>query len=90
MVALQAQGGPVPSRTDFPAHDAAAVTPSDATIVAFRSLWIGGAGNVAVVPLNGDGTVVTFSTVAAGTLLPIAVRQVRSTGTSATLIVGMI
>ena len=89
MADLQAQGGPVPSRTDFPAHDAAAVTPSDSTVVAFRSLWIGGAGNVAVMPLNGD-TAVTFSTVAAGTLLPIAVRQVMATNTTATLIVGMI
>ena len=91
--ALLPYGGDIPSRVDYPAHNAAAVTPSDSTAVAFRSLWVGGNGtgakNVAVMPLNGD-TAVTFVNVADGTLLPIAVRKVMSTNTTHTNIVGMI
>jgi hypothetical protein len=91
MAVLEVQGGNVPSRTDFPAHDALVVTPSDSTVVAFRSLWIGGTGNANVVPLNAPTDAgVLFSAIPAGTLLPIAVRKVLLTSTTATLIVGMI
>lgn len=72
-----------------PAIGGFTVTPSDATVFSqpTRSLWVGGAGNVAVRML--DGTTPIFTAVAAGALLPIRVDKVLSTGTTATLIVGL-
>jgi hypothetical protein len=72
-----------------PASGGFAVTKSDATVFSqpTRSLWVGGAGDVAVRML--DGTTPIFVGVTAGTLLPIRVDQVLSTGTSATSIVGL-
>jgi hypothetical protein len=68
------------------------ITPSDATPLARRvsGIWVGGAGNVAVIAAADDpaGTPVVFSTVAAGTLLPVCASYVRATGTTATLLVG--
>jgi hypothetical protein len=79
---------------ESPAVGAFAITPSNATVfdgtggkIPPRSLYVGGAGNVAVVMLN--GTSVTFSGVAAGTTLPIRVKQVLATGTTATMILGL-
>ncbi len=69
-----------------------AVTPNDnndLTPFAFRGLYIGGTGNVAVVPVENDQTVVTFSAVPVGTILPIQVRKVKATGTTATLIIAL-
>lgn len=66
-----------------------AVTKSD-TINFFemtRSLYIGGAGDVTV--LGMDGNPVTFSAVPAGTILPIRVLRVYATGSTATNIVAM-
>lgn len=72
-----------------PATRAEAVTPHDTNTLtrASRGLYIGGAGNVAVVMAGGDE--VTFSGVGAGTFLPIRVTQVKSTGTTATLIIAV-
>lgn len=74
-------------RLDTVATGGAAVTPSDTTEVGFTSLYIGGAGNVAV--KMQDGQSVTFSSVPAGTFLPVAVCRVLATGTTATGIVGL-
>lgn len=52
-----------------------------------RSLWVGGSGDVAVVTI--DDSAITFKGVGAGTLLPIRVKQVKATGTTATDIVGV-
>ncbi len=67
---------------------AAAVTKSDATVFTnpTGALWVGGVGDVAV-RMYGNATSVTFTAVPAGSLLPITVDQVLSTGTSATNIV---
>lgn len=73
-----------------PAVSAASVTPNDSTDLAFtptRALWVGGAGNINVD--MADGTTVLFSGLAAGTLLPIQVKRVRATTTTATLIVAL-
>lgn len=72
-----------------PATHAEAVTPSDSVELTnvSRALWIGGAGNLAVV--TAEGETVTFASVGAGTLLALRVQQVLSTGTTATLIVAM-
>jgi len=79
---------------DAPAQFAFAITPSDsddldATVggSATRGVWVGGAGNLNVDMASGP--TVLFSGVAAGTLLPIRVKRVRSTSTTATNIVGL-
>lgn len=66
-----------------------AITKSDATVLSpfLRALYVGGTGDVAVRMM--DGTTPTFSAVPAGTLLPIQVDKVLSTGTTATLMVGL-
>jgi hypothetical protein len=71
------------------AQRATAVTLSDSTTIQnTRALFIGGAGNVKVSMVEGGD--VTF-TVPAGTLLPIQVVKVWSTGTtvSASLIIAL-
>jgi hypothetical protein len=50
-------------------------------------LYIGGAGSVSVVTVGGD--TISFAGVPAGTTLPIQVRQLRATGTTATLVNAM-
>lgn len=72
-----------------PASGAFAITKSDATVFSqpARSLYVGGTGDVAVRMI--DGTTVTFSAVPAGMLLPIRADKVLSTGTTATLIIGL-
>jgi hypothetical protein len=72
------------SRDTSAACGAAAVTASDTTVFdpPSRALYVGTAGNVAV-RMAGDQAEVTFSNVQDGTLLPVAVDQVLSTGTTA-------
>lgn len=72
-----------------PAVDAVAVTPSDSTVVDFRGLYVGGAGNVAIKGKPG-GTAVTFVGVLAGSVLPVRCTRVMSTNTTATSIVGLV
>jgi len=66
-----------------------AVTPSDSTDFdsICRAIYVGGAGNL--VAVRHDGTAVTFTGVPAGTVLPIAVRRINSTSTTATAIVAL-
>lgn len=52
-----------------------------------RALYVGGTGDVAVVML--EGSAVTFVGVPAGALLPIRVKKVMSTGTTATTIISL-
>ena len=74
---------------DSPQHDAFAVTPSDTVALPYttRGLYVGTAGNVAVVMAGGQ--TVTFVGVPTGTLLPIRVSQVMATGTSALNMLGL-
>lgn len=71
------------------ASGAFAVTPSDTVnfTIPARALWVGGAGNVAVV--TNAGTAVTFVGAAAGTLIPCECVRVNSTDTTATSIVAL-
>jgi len=72
--------------TSFPTS-AAAVTPSDATVFSEPStVFVGGAGNVAVMPWIGS-TAVTFVGLLPGDVVPVLVKQVMSTSTTATSIV---
>ena len=71
--------------TTFNKH--ADVTKSDATVFAEESsIYVGTAGDIALV-LVGSSTAVTYHNVPAGTLLPCNVKQVLSTGTTASDIV---
>jgi hypothetical protein len=87
---LDANG--IPTGSTGPATKLIAITKSDSTDLTtskVRALWIGGAGDVAVIALN-DTAAVTLVGVLAGSLLSIAVSKVMSTNTSATNIVGLI
>ncbi len=70
------------------AKTASAVTKSDSTIVNCRALYVGGAGDVAIVAID-DTAAVTLSSVPAGTLLPIACKKIMSTNTTATNMVAL-
>lgn len=84
-----------------PAQNAFAITPTDNQPLpaVTSSIYVGTAGNLTVylhgMPINGidpitgqtDGPV-TYSNVPAGTTLPLSVRIVMATGTTASNIVG--
>lgn len=72
-----------------PADWAEAVTPSDSVSLSkpCRALYVGGAGNLAL--LMGDGTTVTFVGATAGSILPVRCLRVNSTSTTATNIVAL-
>lgn len=76
------------------AYKAVAITPTNtvaSTIEITRGIYVGGTGDVTVVMAEADtpSTTVTFSAVAAGTILPIQVTRVAVTGTTATLMLAM-
>lgn len=72
-----------------PSEDAHAVSPSDsADLTPYATkLYVGGAGNVKVTTLA--GTTLTFTGVPAGTVLPVTVKRVFNTGTTASSIVAL-
>lgn len=74
------------------ARNAVAVAPSDTADLTMysRCLYVGGDGDVTVVMVgqNGDAPI-TFPGVVGGTLLPIQVRRVMATGTTATALVAL-
>lgn len=69
--------------------NAFAVTPHDTNALTHetRGLYIGAAGNVAVI--TSGGNTVTFVGLAVGIIHPIRCTHVKSTGTTATSIVGV-
>jgi hypothetical protein len=71
----------------FPASGYQAVTPSDDTEVKCRALYVGGTGNV-VLQMPGRSETVTFSSVPAGTFMPVSARRVMA-ATTATSIVAL-
>lgn len=82
------RGTGVPAVADAIATHAMALTPSDTFVFPSptRFLWVGGTGSLVVT--MPDTNQVTIAAVPAGTKLPLSVIQVRSTGTSASSIVG--
>jgi len=73
-----------------PAVNAFDITPSDTAEITYitRGLFCGTSGTVKV-QMSGGG-VVTFQGVAAGTTLPVRVKMVYATGTTASGIIGLI
>lgn len=71
---------------------AVAVTPSDtARVSKTTGIYVGGAGNLAVV-MGGEGAAaagVVFQAVQVGEVLPISVIKVLATGTTATNIIAL-
>lgn len=64
-----------------------AITPSDVTVYSppLRAIYVGGAGNIALTFT--DGTTAVFTAVAVGVIHSFGmVKQILSTGTTATLI----
>lgn len=70
------------------ATSSGAVTKSDATVLDFNAIYIGTGGDVAIKHSEG-GSAVTYPSVQAGTILPVAGVRVMSTGTTASNMVWM-
>jgi hypothetical protein len=72
-----------------PYAHAAVLTKSDTDelVEASRALYIGGTGNINVVTVSGE--TVLFSALPVGTVLPIRIKQLLSTNTTATLVVAL-
>lgn len=72
-----------------PASNAFTITPHATNTLPYvtRAIYVGGEGSL-VVEMAGGGSVVTFSDVPAGSLLPIRARRVLSSS-GATNIVGL-
>jgi len=66
-----------------PAASAGPVTPSDTTTLTAKAIWVGGAGNVVATI---GGTDVTFTSVAAGTLLPIKATKIKAATTATNIV----
>lgn len=67
---------------------AAAVTPSDSTVLKCKAFYVGGAGNVAV-KTDADATAVTFTAVLVGHVYRVECYNIMSTNTTATAIVAL-
>lgn len=88
-VLTDSDGVPIPSWG--PASKLIAITPNDSTDLSaneIRALYVGTAGNVAVIA-RGDTSAVTLTAVPAGTILPIMVVKVMASNTNASNIVGL-
>ena len=72
----------------FPAFSAASITPSDTEgFPVCRAIYVGSAGNI--VAVMGDGVQLTFEAAVAGSVLPIRVKQVLSTNTTASALIAL-
>lgn len=65
------------------------ITPSDSVDLTYvtRGIYVGSAGNLAVIMANGD--TVTFVGISAGAIHPIQAKRVKLTGTTAGSLVGV-
>lgn len=73
-----------------PATRCVAVTPHDSNALSEipKGLYVGTGGDLAIEPAGGGGAV-TLANVADGSVLPVRVRIVRATGTTAADIVAL-
>lgn len=72
-----------------PAENAAEISPNDASDIlnVTRAIYVGQGGDMQVVMLG--GTTATFTNIPSGTLIPLRVTRIMSTGTSAAAILGL-
>ena len=74
--------------TTLPAYSAKSITPSDTDeFPVTRAIYVGSAGDIVVV--MGDGTQLTFAGAVAGSVLPIRVKKVLSTDTTASSLIAL-
>lgn len=75
---------------ESPAGHGFAITPSDTIDLPeiTRALYVGGAGAISLVLASGAS--LTLSGAASGSILPLRVRQVRASATTATGLIGLI
>jgi len=73
-----------------PASHGFAISPSDSTLLpeTTRGLYVGTAGDIALLMLSGES--LTFAAVPAGAVLPLRLTKVMATGTTADNIVGLV
>ena len=73
-----------------PADIAFAITPNDAADFSdtTRAIYVGSGGSM--VAVLSSGTEVTFSGLQGGSIVPIRVRRIKATGTTATALVGLL
>jgi hypothetical protein len=87
VISMSNSATPSPTAPTLP-NAALAVTPSDSnTFAAPVSIYVGGAGVVTCSPANGNTDVAI--TCVAGMVIPFRVIAVKSTGTTATLMVAI-
>jgi hypothetical protein len=72
-----------------PYENGFAITKSDADELTYvtRGIYIGGAGNINCIMANGE--TVLFTAMLVGVIYPLRIKQVLSTSTTATLMVGL-
>lgn len=75
---------------ESPAIDGFAITPSDSAELPelTRALYVGAGGTVVAVMQS--GVEISFANLGSGTLLPVRLRRVMATGTTAGALVGML
>ena len=73
-----------------PAEDCFVIVPGDGVELtqATKAIFIGVAGDVALIPLRG-GAAITFRNLPSGSILDVRARAVMATGTTATDLVGL-
>ncbi len=67
-----------------------AITPNDSSDLGqyTRGLWIGGGGDISLI-LAEDSSAVEIKNIATGSLLPMVVKRVNATNTTASEIIGL-
>lgn len=81
------QTHPSPTFPQFPGGAVAVSTASDNILAKISVIYVGGAGNVNVLTAQND--TVTFYGLNAGTVIPVQVVKVFSSGTTATNLVAI-
>ena len=73
-----------------PAADGFQITPTDGSDLSqtTRAIYVGGPGNLSLVLHSGAS--ITLTGVPAGSLLPLRIKKVAATGTTATALVGLL
>ena len=76
-------------QSNYTFGDGIAITPNDTTqLDKVYGLYIGTAGTLTVI--TAGGTTLAFGAVTAGSIIPLRVSVVKTTGTTATNIVGLL
>lgn len=78
-------------RIGDPAIKTIAITPHDVDEIAEipKAIYVGGAGDITLRAI-GDTADVVFKALPVGTIIPLRVKYIRNTGTTAAFIVGLI